>query len=105
MPLTRFLDVDALSGLALMLVPIAVSLGFAWVWELSRYKARRYGITDRRVIVLAADGSYEEELAREPWVKAEIDGSSVWIWRHGKRVRFEGVADPHAVVSALSLEP
>jgi hypothetical protein len=91
-----------------MVAAIALLPGFAFfaiasLIALSRHRARRYGISDRRVIALDHKGRIDRVVARRPSLDASIQGHDVVIRAGADWVRFYGIADPEAALSALEL--
>jgi hypothetical protein len=84
---------------------IAMTIATNELFRIAWWRARRYGITDRRV--LALDGKkVEAEIARADVVAVEVDRrGDIIIGGRGKTVRCEGIADAVAARSALEGAP
>jgi hypothetical protein len=70
------------------------------LWRLAAWRARRYGITDRRVLAFDAHARTLEEVARPP-DEVRLEKAALVVVARGKTLRFEGISDPEAARSAL----
>jgi hypothetical protein len=71
--------------------------------RVSAWRARRYGITDRRVLVLDRKGNVTGELHRRHVRRVAREGPDLLIEGPASELRLAGLADPESVRGILGV--
>lgn len=80
---------------------VAVVIGWEELRRLEGWRSRRYGITDKRVVLLDPWQKTFDEIAREAVTSSTVEGRALVVVAGQTTVRLAGIEDPQAARSAL----